>query len=130
MQESYLGQVLLVGIGGFVGSVSRFMVTGWVQRLVPWTTLPIGTLVVNVVGCFAIGVVSGLVDLRQALGPAHRVFLMVGILGGFTTFSTFSFETLELVREGAVWRAGINVVLQLVLGLVAAWVGFGLVRYL
>jgi CrcB protein len=130
MQESYLGQVMLVGIGGFVGSVARFMASGLAHRLSPATTLPIGTLVVNVAGCLLIGVLGGLVDVRQALAPAYRLFLMIGVLGGFTTFSTFSFETLQLAQQGDLWRAFANVALQVVLGLAAAWLGFVSVRFL
>ena len=129
MGDSYLGQVVLVGCGGFMGSVARFMLGGWVHRLVPAATMPLGTLVVNVLGCLAIGVVGGLVETRQILTPGSRAFVMIGVLGGFTTFSTLSFETLELARHGDVLKAGANVVLQVALGLAAAWTGFVLGRY-
>lgn len=130
MQESYLGQVMLVGLGGFLGSVARFVVGGWAYGLAPSTTLPVGTLIVNVVGCLLIGVLGGLIDLRQAVPPAYGLFLIIGLLGGFTTFSTFSFETLQLAQQGDLWKAMLNVVLQVGLGLIAAWVGFVLVRCL
>jgi len=130
MQESYLGQVLLVGLGGFVGSSARFALGGAVHRLWPGTMLPIGTLVVNVLGCLLIGVLGGVVEHRQALAPAHRLFLLIGVLGGFTTFSTFSYETLELARLGTAAQALANVLLQVVLGLAAAWAGFVAVRFL
>jgi CrcB protein len=130
MQESYLGQVALVGAGGFLGSVARFVLGGLVHRLLPATTLQVGTLVVNVTGCLLIGILGGLAELRQALSPAYRVFLMIGVLGGFTTFSTFSYETLQLAQHGDLVKAALNVALQVVLGLAAAWIGFVLVRYL
>lgn len=128
MGSSYFGQVMLVGCGGFLGSAARFMLGGWVQRLVPTTAMPVGTLVVNVLGCLLIGVIAGLIEAKQIGSPTHLAFLMVGILGGFTTFSTFSHETLELVRQAELWKAAANVVLQVVLGLAAAWLGFVIAR--
>ncbi len=73
------------------------MISGWVQRLVVTGVFPYGTLVVNVLGCFLIGILGGLAEYRQVLEPGQRLFLMIGVLGGFTTFSTFAFETLSLM---------------------------------
>ena len=83
---------------------------------------------VNVVGCFVIGVLGGLGDSRQLIGTELRLFLFIGILGGFTTFSAFGYETLALVREADAARAVLNVVLHIVAGLLAVWIGYGLVR--
>lgn len=123
-----LRPVLFVGFGGFLGSVGRYLVAGWVHRAIPFATFPVGTLVVNVTGCLAIGLVAGLVEARQLFGPDLRVFLMVGVLGGFTTFSSFAYETLALSRDAEMGRALANVVAQAVLGLAAAWLGYALVR--
>jgi CrcB protein len=123
-----LNLVMLVGLGGALGSILRYLVGGWVHALVPLSTFPFGTLIVNVSGCLAIGVVGGLSDARQLFGPAARVFLMIGILGGFTTFSSFAYETLALARDAALARAFLNVVAQVVLGLAAAWIGYSLAR--
>jgi CrcB protein len=122
--------VLIVGCGGFVGSALRYMVSGWVHRLLPQLVFPVGTLAVNVVGCLLIGVAGGLVAGRQLLGPELRLFLLIGMLGGFTTFSTFAHETMAMTRDGEVIRAAANVGLQVVLGLVAAWLGYQTVRSL
>ena len=83
---------------------------------------------VNVVGCFLIGVLGGLGDSRQLIGTELRLFLFIGILGGFTTFSAFGYETLALVREADAFRAVLNVVLHVVAGLLAVWMGCGLCR--
>jgi CrcB protein len=123
-----LRPLLLVGLGGFFGSVSRYAVGGWVHRALPMVTFPVGTLVVNLVGCLVIGVCAGLSDARNLFGPDLRVFLMIGVLGGFTTFSSFAYETLALARDAEVARAMLNVAVQVVVGLVAAWLGYALGR--
>ena len=124
MQSSYFGQIALVGMGGFVGSVARFALHGLVQRTLPLSAFPWGTLTVNVLGCLAIGFIGGLLGFRQVSGPASRLFWLVGVLGGFTTFSSFAWETLSLAQASDVGRAFANVAAQIVLGLLAAWIGF------
>lgn len=124
MHESYLGRVLLVGMGGFVGSGARYVASGLVHRLLPLSTFPVGTFAVNVAGCLAIGFLGGLMELRQVLGPAQRLFLLIGVLGGFTTFSTFAWETLSLAHGSEVARAALNAAGQVALGMVAAWLGY------
>ena len=119
-----LRQALLVGTGGFVGSAFRFLVSGFVHRLIPASTFPYGTLTVNVLGCLAIGFLGGMLEIRQVLGPAERLFLIVGVLGGFTTFSSFAYETLGLAHGADFARAGANVLASVVLGLGAAWLGY------
>jgi CrcB protein len=125
---SALRSVLLVAGGGALGSVGRYLVGGWAHGLFPNVAFPIGTLLVNTLGCLAIGLIAGLFELRQAFGPDARVFLMVGVLGGFTTFSSFAYETLALARDAEMLRALANVLLQCALGLLAAWLGWSLVR--
>ncbi len=130
MQRSYLVQLALVGCGGFLGSAARFALGGVVQRWFPMSTFPWGTLTVNVVGCLVIGVLGGLMELRQVLGPSQRIFLLIGVLGGFTTFSTFAYETLGLVHGAEFARALVNAGAHLLLGLVAVWVGYVGAQYL
>jgi len=130
MHRSYFGQILLVGLGGFVGSAARFGTTGLVHRMLPMTTFPYGTLVVNVIGCLMIGCLGGLMELRQVLDPSHRLFLLIGVLGSFTTFSTFAYETLGLLHAAEMGRAMLNVVGHVVIGLAAAWLGYVGVQYL
>jgi CrcB protein len=120
--------LLIVGLGGFVGSVSRYALSGLVQRLAPSDLFPYGTLAVNVAGCLAIGLLHGMMETRMLLGPEARLFLFIGVLGGFTTFSTFGYESFALLRDAEAVRAGANVLLHVVLGLAAVWLGDGLAR--
>ena len=116
--------ILLVGIGGFFGAVMRYLVTSWMQDIFRTLSLPSGTLTVNITGCLLIGVLAGLSENRNLLGPETRALLLIGVLGGFTTFSTFSYETVELLRDGESMAAFSNVALQVCLGLAAVWAGY------
>jgi CrcB protein len=127
---NYLSQLFIVGAGGFIGSAMRFVVSSSVQRLIAPSLMPYGTLVVNVLGCLAIGLLGGLAESRYVLEPGQRLFLMAGVLGGFTTFSAFAFESLALVQDEAFMKAVINVVAQLVLGFGAAIAGYAMTRTL
>jgi len=118
-----MGKLLLVGIGGFVGSVLRYVLSGAVQEWTQRDDFPVGTLAVNVLGCLCIGIVSQLSETRGAFTAETRTLLMVGLLGGFTTFSAFGNETLNLWRDGQNLLALVNVLAQLVLGLGAVWLG-------
>jgi fluoride exporter len=119
--------VLLVALGGSIGAVARYGLAGLVQR---FTTpyFPFGTFVVNVSGCFVFGILAGVAEHRFALGPQARAFLLIGILGGFTTFSSFTYETFQLLRDAEIVRASLNAGGQLVVGLFAMWLGFVLAR--
>jgi len=123
METGELGKVLLVGAGGCFGSMLRYVIGGLVQSAAPISTFPLGTLAVNVTGCFAIGLVSQLVEAQGALGPSGRAFLVVGLLGGYTTFSAFGNESLNLLRDGQRVAAGMNISGHLVLALCAVWLG-------
>jgi CrcB protein len=116
-------KLLLIGAGGFLGSVLRYAVGGLAHRLAPGTLFPVGTLAVNVLGCLALGFLHGLAGARGVVTPEARLFLMIGLLGGFTTFSTFGLETLALAQEAEGVRAAANVVLNLGAGLAAVWLG-------
>ena len=118
----------LVGAGGFLGSVSRYAIGGLVQRLAPEALFPWGTLAVNVLGCLAIGFAASLGEARGWLGPGARALLLVGVLGGFTTFSSFGYETWSLVRDGQVGVGLANACANMVLGMLAVWMGVALAR--
>ena len=122
-----LYRLLLVGAGGFLGSVLRHIVSGTVQQASGSVQFPYGTLAVNVIGCFIIGALSALAENRGVFTTEARLFVFVGILGGFTTFSTFSNETMNFLREGDNLRAVVNVAAQLILGLGAVWLGRSIV---
>lgn len=116
-------KLLLIALGGAFGSVMRYLVAGAMQQWMAPRLFPVGTLTVNVVGCLCIGFLNTLFD-ATLVRPEYRVLLTVGVLGGFTTFSTFGWETLASVNEGDWTRALSNVALNNVIGLAAAWVGF------
>lgn len=124
MNPGLLWHSLLVGTGGFVGSVLRFTVGNLVYRIFPAATLPWGTLAVNVIGCLAIGMLGGIGDARQIAATEFRLLLFIGLLGGFTTFSAFGYETITLFRAGEPARALLNVGLHLALGLAAVGMGY------
>ena len=124
MTISALTTLLLVGLGGFVGSVLRYGAGEWIQKLSGDSVLPFGTLFVNVAGCLTIGILAGLSESRELLSEDARNFLFAGVLGGFTTFSAFGYQTLILLRDGHTSIAVANVGLQLALGLGAAAGGY------
>ena len=124
-----LQSLLLVGVGGFFGSACRFALSGHMLR--PWSaTFPFGTLAVNVLGSLAMGYVLAYLALRPGLSDSFRPLVVVGFLGGFTTFSAFSAETLGLLQSGHLLRAGLNVGLSVALCLIAAALGFGAATWL
>ena len=123
-------KVLFVGIGGFLGSIAMYCASGLVHRIFDKPWFPIGTLVVNVLGCFIIGILGGLVEKRQLFSPEFRLFIFIGFLGGFTTFSTFGFEIITFARDGELFSALTNLVLHIVLGIGAVWLGFSLSKML
>ncbi|MEK7381298.1 MAG: fluoride efflux transporter CrcB [Gemmatimonadota bacterium] len=122
----WLSQALIVGLGGFLGAVLRFGTGTAVTRYLPPISFPVGTLLVNWLGCLVIGMALGIIDVRGSFTGNVRLFMMVGLLGGFTTFSAFGAETLLLWRDGGTVRAALNILAQVVGGLALAWLGFRL----
>lgn len=122
-------ELLAVGLGGFVGAVARYSVSGWVHR---WagSAFPWGTLAVNVTGCLAIGMLMALFEGRVSSSPETRLFLGIGVLGSFTTFSTFGYETLELLRRSEPGLALANAGGNLLIGIGAVLLGRILVLWL
>ncbi len=117
-----MSTLLFVGLGGFFGAVARFLISGWVQRLLSFT-FPLGTLTVNVLGSFLIGFLFLLFE--DFVSPNLKAALITGFLGALTTFSTFSYETTNLIMEGAFLRALLNVLLNVLLCLTATYLGMG-----
>jgi len=113
---------VLVGVGGALGSVARYWLGGVVQQ-VAGSSFPLGTLVVNVLGSFLIGVVMARGLERGLVSPEARIFMTTGFCGGFTTMSTFSYETLALLREGSELAATTNAVGTFAACVGAAWLG-------
>lgn len=119
---------LIAGAGGFIGTVLRFLLNTWVYRVFAYPIFPYGTFLVNMIGCLLIGLLGGLADSRNIFSPEYRIFIFIGILGGFTTFSSFGYDTFGLVRSGHFSLASLNVILQVFLGLSAVWLGFNVSR--
>jgi CrcB protein len=114
---------LLIAVGGAAGSMLRYAMQGWVQRLAGGG-FPLGTLVVNVSACFAIGVLSAFFAGPQLIREEYRIGLTVGVLGGYSTFSTFGLETFNLASGGQYALAALNMLLSCGVGLAAVWIGY------
>lgn len=114
---------LIVGLGGFFGCIARHLTTVLFARLFGQTVFPYATLVVNVVGCLLIGLLGGLAGSARPVSPETGLFLIVGLLGGFTTYSTFAYQTVALARDGLMVSAVLNVSAHLVVGLAAVSLG-------
>jgi CrcB protein len=121
---------LLAGLGGFLGAMLRFGVGGLINRVKQGASFPYETLIINVAACLAIGFLATLSDARGVIGGGTRVFLFIGFLGGFSTFSTFGYESLQLIRDGQMLALASSVVLQVVLGIGAVWAGAALTQLL
>jgi len=117
-----MGTALFVGCGGFLGALSRHALAGLVHRIYPGP-FPVGTLVVNVLGCLLIGFLMALLDRGPLVSTEMRSFLTIGLLGSFTTFSTFGYETWGAIRVGDARMAILNVLLNVLVGLAALWLG-------
>jgi fluoride exporter len=120
-------KLLIVGIGGFIGAIARYGLSGLVHRYTT-STFPFGTLAVNVIGCLFIGVFLYLADSRLTFPPAVRMFIGIGLLGAFTTFSTFGFETIRLLGDKEFTLALSNIGANVFLGLGAVWLARTVLR--
>ena len=121
------GNIILVGVGGFLGSVFRYLVTILVARQFT-TSFPLGTLTVNIVGCFLIGILFALSEKGNLLTPEWRIFLTTGFCGGFTTFSTFSYESIRLLQDGEILYLSLNVIVSVVIGFASTYLGMFFIR--
>jgi len=119
--------LLLIAIGGALGSVARYLLSTLVLRTTG-TLFPLGTFVVNFAGCAAFGLIAGATEQRMPIAPELRLFLLVGVLGGFTTFSSYAFESVALLRDGQFGWGAANVAGQVLAGLVGIWVGSAITR--
>lgn len=121
--------LMAIGAGSFLGGIARYLMSRWFQGLF-LTAFPIGTLSVNVLGSFLIGLFYGIFERAPFLDTELRMFLTVGFCGGFTTFSTFANENLMLLREGNFFYAGLYIFFSLFLGLLAAYLGYQITKIL
>jgi CrcB protein len=121
--------LLLVGSGGFLGSISRYLVSKFMQSTFP-SAFPYGTFAVNIAGCFLIGLIYGISEKSSLITSEWRLFLAVGFCGGFTTFSTFASENLALLRDGEFFNFFLYAGLSVLLGLAATFLGVLITRIL
>lgn len=119
--------ILLVGAGGFAGSVARFLSQQLISRYYP-SSFPWGTFLVNVTGCFIIGLIYALSQKGNLVSPEMRLLLATGFCGGFTTFSSFAYENITLMRDGEMLYTFLYVASSIILGFLAAYVGVIIVK--
>lgn len=121
-------QVLIVGLGGFIGTVARYLLGGFILHKVPNLKFPLGTFTINILGCFLIGILAGLVEKKGAFSPDVRLFLFTGICGGFTTFSAFAHEGVFLIRRAETPTALLYAGASVTLGFLFVWLGLKAVQ--
>ncbi len=118
-------KILMVAAGGATGAVLRYTIAGWCQKLAD-SSFPVGTFVVNIVGCFVIGFLGAAFSRYIVIREEYRIAILVGVLGGFTTFSSYGWETFSLINDGQRWHAAANLILSNVVGLTGVWLGYRL----
>ena len=118
-----MGTLIWIGMGGFVGAVLRYLISSYIQTITKTAGFPFGTLAVNIIGSFIIGLIFFYFESSGSIDPQTRSFVLVGVLGAFTTFSTFSIETLDLLQGGQMVGALVNMGAHGILGLLAVWSG-------
>ncbi|MCP3875253.1 MAG: fluoride efflux transporter CrcB [Desulfobacteraceae bacterium] len=123
-------KIFMIGIGGFAGSICRFIITDLSNKLFNDSFFPYGTLTVNVIGCLLIGLLGGLSETRHVFTPEIRAMILIGFLGGFTTFSTFGYEIFTVARDAQLLSAMTNLILHLILGFGSVWIGFSISKLL
>lgn len=119
--------ILLVGLGGAVGSMLRYFTTSTFYRVVN-TTFPIGTFAVNIIGCVLIGILVSAAEKNQLINNDVRLLLITGFCGGFTTFSTFSHENIQLLNTGNFTSLSINIIASVALGIAGVWLGLNIIK--
>ena len=120
-------KVFLIGLAGLVGTLGRYALSGVIARRFG-ETFPTGTLLVNVAGCFLAGFLFYLMQERFLVSQTMRTVVMIGLLGGFTTFSSFGLQTFTLLKDGEFWFAAVNIVGSNLLGLLMVWAGYTLAK--
>ena len=124
-----LKNILLIGSGGFIGSIARYFISR-LNLSASFFSIPVGTLLVNISGSLLIGLLMGLAERTTILTTEARLFLMVGLCGGFTTFSSFTMENLTLLHNGQIIQILVYTTLSVLLGFFAVWIGYALTNLL
>lgn len=116
--------LLIIGLGGGAGSILRYLMQVAVNKIIPALAFPLGTFIVNITGCFLIGLFYGMAARHSWFSDEWRLLLITGLCGGYTTFSSFSYESMSLVSEGHFLYFGLYIALSVLLGLFATWLGY------
>lgn len=124
-----MAKLIAIGIGGFVGAIFRYLISGYVHDYYRGG-FPLGTFAVNLLGCFLLGLTMHLVESRGPFGPQMRAAITIGLLGAFSTYSTFAYETFEMLREQQYGQVLLNTGGQVMLGLAAVWLGVVVARFI
>ena len=127
--QDEMQRLIFIGLAGFAGTLMRYWLSEWTARRFG-ETFPTGTLVVNVIGCFLAGLFFSLMFDRYLVSPTVRTVILIGLLGGFTTFSSFGLQTFTLLRDGEMGLALFNIAISNVGGLLMVWVGYSLAKIL
>jgi len=120
--------VFIVGLGGIVGAISRYLIEDFVKYISGGVIFPYGTLTVNLIGCLIIGILFALIDSFSLLGIKARLFFITGILGALTTFSSFGWDTFNLLNHGYHFIGVLNILVEVIFGFLAVWVGYVIVK--
>jgi len=124
-----MNKILFIGVAGLPGTLGRYWLSGWADER--WgATFPIGTLIVNLVGCLLVGFLFHATEEKYLVDPVLRSAVLVGFLGGFTTFSSFGVQTFNLLRDGEIFLAGVNVLVSNIAGLLLVWTGYAVSKSL
>lgn len=122
-----LRTIFIVGTGGFIGSIMRYLVQFYIEKVMS-SSFPLGTLIANILGSFIIGVVFALAEKGDLMSSEWRIFLTVGICGGFTTFSAFAYNNMIMIKENSFFQLFLNIGSNLFFGILAVYIGIILVR--
>jgi len=129
LEENLMSKLFLIGLAGFIGTVSRYLMSGVIAKRYG-ETFPMGTLFVNLIGCFLVGLLFYLLEERFLVNQTARTVVLIGFLGGFTTFSSFGLQTFTLLRDGEFGFAVLNIAASNFVGLLLVWAGYTLARVL
>src|SRR5262245_31130787 len=128
-EHNFMYKIILIGFLGLLGTLARYWLSGWADTW--WGgTFPFGTFIVNIIGCLAIGFLFHATEEKYLIDPTVRTAVLVGFLGGFTTFSSFAIQSFNLLRDGELFLAGANILLSNAVGLFLVWAGYSVSRAL